>query len=127
MLKSSIYTRFSGTIRSVMTAALILVLALSCAGTPPPPAAPQIETQPQDVAVHDGQRAVFTVATSDATSYQWRRNGADIPGATQASYIIDSPLFPDDGSLFSVVVGNSVGTVESEEALLTIYPMIRAL
>jgi hypothetical protein len=50
-----------------------------------------------------------------APSYQWRRNGVDLPGATTASYTIAGATGADAG-LYSVVVTNPVGSVTSAPA-----------
>jgi hypothetical protein len=48
---------------------------------------PAITTQPADKSVTAGKTAKFTVAISGTRpiNYQWRKNGADIPGATKFS------------------------------------------
>jgi hypothetical protein len=52
--------------------------------------------------------------------YQWRKNGADISGATYSSYTTPATAATDDGSLFSVVVSNNSGSVTSNNATLTV-------
>jgi hypothetical protein len=52
--------------------------------------------------------------------YQWRKNGSDIPGATNSSYTTPPTVAADNGSLFSVVVSNSGGSVTSNDATLTV-------
>jgi hypothetical protein len=53
-------------------------------------------------------------------SYQWRKNGVDIAGATSATYTTPPATVGDNGSLFSVVVSNSVGSVTSNNAKLKV-------
>ncbi|MGH7887496.1 MAG: G8 domain-containing protein, partial [Candidatus Binatia bacterium] len=61
-------------------------------GTPPPPpppaTAPSITTQPASRTVSVGQTATFNVVASGTAplSYQWQKSGANIAGATAASY-----------------------------------------
>ena len=88
--------------------------------------APAITTQPADQSIHAGQTATFTVvATGSAPlSYQWRRNGTAIPGATSASYTTPSQGTSDNGATFSVVISNSTGNVTSRNALLTVTPAV---
>jgi hypothetical protein len=64
----------------------------------------------------------FSVTASGTAplSYQWRRNGANIAGATAASYTIASVVQADNGARFSVVVSNSAGSATSAEAVLTV-------
>jgi hypothetical protein len=52
--------------------------------------------------------------------YQWRKNGAEIPGATNSFYITPVTVAADNGSLFSVVVSNGAGSVTSNNATLTV-------
>ena len=83
---------------------------------------PRITAHPRDRIVSPGQAVTFTVSASGATplSYRWRRNGADIAGATGPSYTLASPQLADTGARFGVVVSNAAGTVESQEARLTV-------
>ena len=50
---------------------------------------PTILAQPSDLTVAEGRTATFVVAAtgSGTLTYQWRRGGTDIPGATDASYV----------------------------------------
>ena len=69
-----------------------------------------------------GETARFKVTAtgSPPLQYQWRKNGADIPGATNSSYTTPATVAADNGSLFSVVVSNGAGSVTSNNATLTV-------
>src|SRR5262249_50367992 len=84
--------------------------------------APTITTQPADRTVSSGQTATFTVVASGTAplSYQWRKNGTAISGATSASYTTPAETTADSGATFSVVVTNSAGSVTSRNAVLTV-------
>lgn len=84
--------------------------------------APTISAQPQPQAVAPGAVAGFTVSASGTAplSYQWRRNGVDLVGATTASYVILSAQLSDSGALFSVTVSNAAGSITSTAAALTV-------
>jgi VCBS repeat-containing protein len=86
------------------------------------PVAPSITTQPASRTVAAGQTASFTVAATGTSpiSYQWRKNGVNIPGATAASYTAPATTSADNGAQFTVVVTNSVNTVTSNAATLTV-------
>jgi polyhydroxybutyrate depolymerase len=83
---------------------------------------PTITSQPSAVSVVAPASVTFFVtATGTATlSYQWRRNGVDIAGATTASYTLTPTSVADSGANFSVRISNSAGTVESANAALTV-------
>jgi glucose/arabinose dehydrogenase len=84
--------------------------------------APQITTQPANRTVAVGQSATFTIGASGTAplQYQWRRNGANIAGATGSSYTLPSAALADNGATFDVVVTNSFGTATSNAATLTV-------
>ncbi len=83
--------------------------------------APSITTQPVPLSVAAGTSATFSVAASGMPSpgYQWRRNGANIPGATGSSYTLAAPTLADAGA-YSVVVANRVASFQSAPAALTV-------
>ena len=85
---------------------------------------PLITTQPQGESVTIGQTATFMVAVTGATplSYQWQENAANILGATASSYQTAATTMGDNGSLFTVIVTNSAGSVTSVPASLTVNP-----
>jgi glucose/arabinose dehydrogenase len=84
--------------------------------------APTITTHPASQTVPAGGTATFTVAASGSPplSYQWQRNGADIQGATSASYSLASVTTADSGARFRARVTNSAGSALSNEATLTV-------
>src|SRR5215472_15410856 len=84
--------------------------------------APAITTQPASQTVTAGQTAAFSVVASGTAplSYQWQKNGANIAGATSASYTTAATTTSDSGSTFVVVVSNSAGTATSNAATLTV-------
>ncbi len=84
--------------------------------------APTITQQPQSAAILDGNPVTFSVqATGTATlTYQWRRNGDNISGATSSSYTFNVSALTDHNSNYSVVVTNAGGSVTSAAATLTV-------
>ena len=88
------------------------------------PVLPGIVTHPASQTVVTGQAATFSVvATGTSLSYQWQKNGTDIAGATGASYTTPPATLADNGSVFRVNVTNSVGSVMSNGAVLTVLPV----
>jgi hypothetical protein len=88
------------------------------------PISPAITAQPSNVTVTAGQTATFSVvATGSAPlTYQWQQNGVAIGGATTNSYTTPLTTTANSGEQFRVVVNNSVGTVTSSSATLTVNP-----
>jgi hypothetical protein len=84
-------------------------------------AAPAITTQPSSQTVAPGSTASFTVAASGnpTPTYQWQKGGANIAGATSATYSIASVVAGDAGN-YTAVATNSAGTVTSAAATLTV-------
>jgi hypothetical protein len=86
---------------------------------------PSITTQPVPATVVAGANAGFSVAVAGGAgtlSYQWRRNGVNLAGATNASFSVTSAGIADTGA-FSVVVtrtldGTTTSTTSADAALL---------
>jgi hypothetical protein len=89
-------------------------LALNAAG------APAITTQPTSSTVTAGANVTFTVVASGVgLSYQWRKDGTAITGATSATYSLSAVQAANAGS-YTVVVTNTAGSVTSNAATLTV-------
>jgi hypothetical protein len=58
-------------------------------------------------------------------SYQWQKNGTDIPGATSSWYTTGPAGKDDTGATFRVVVSNRLGSATSGAATLTVAPAFR--
>ena len=85
--------------------------------TPPP----VITGQPQNQTVPAGGTATFSVAATGTAplGYQWRKNGGNLGGATNALLSVANVSTNDTGS-YSVVVSNPGGSTTSSNALLTV-------
>lgn len=107
-----------------MRAGLVLLL-VACGGNTPTSTAsataPAIATQPASVSVAVGGTATFTVSATGTAplSYQWRKGGSAIGGASSATYALNSVTTNDAGQ-YDVVVSNSAGSVTSAAATLTV-------
>jgi alpha-tubulin suppressor-like RCC1 family protein len=80
---------------------------------------PTIIQQPQSRTVPAGSSATFSVVAENAIGYQWLKNGAPIPNATNTFYAIPSAQ-PSDAAGYSVIVTNSFSSVTSDTATLTV-------
>ena len=90
---------------------------------------PAITTQPASQTINAGANVSFNVVATGtpAPTYLWRKGGVDIPGATGATYSITAAQASAAGA-YDVVVSNSVGSVSSSVANLTVNtaPLITA-
>ena len=89
--------------------------------------APTITLQPTAVSAAIGGSTSFIVSASGTglLSYQWRKNGAVIVGATGATLSLGNVQTADAAS-YSVAVTNAAGSVASNSAALTISAFIVA-
>jgi hypothetical protein len=90
------------------------------------PVAPSITVQPVDQSIRAGQTATYSVTATGPgpLSYQWRKNGTAIAGATSASYTTAAATTADNGATFAVVVSNSAASATSRSARLTVGPAV---
>src|ERR1035437_1843478 len=88
-----------------------------CSATSPP----IITVQPLSQSVQILGSVTFTVGASSGTtmSYQWRKNGSSISGATRSAYTIP-PVQATDAGTYSAKVSNAGGSVTSSGATLTV-------
>ncbi|WP_431256776.1 hypothetical protein ACQ86G_19000 [Roseateles chitinivorans] len=96
---------------------------LTTPATPTTPTiiSPGITTQPANASVLTDGTATFTVAAAGTdVTYQWKKNGTAIAGATSKSYQTPAATFSDNGAQYTVVVSNSAGSVTSSVAQLTL-------
>ncbi|MCP5533008.1 MAG: immunoglobulin domain-containing protein [Akkermansiaceae bacterium] len=82
---------------------------------------PVILTQPADTTGLENGDVTFSV-TAEGTGtvvYQWRRDGAEIPGANGTELVLTSVTSADEGT-YDVVVANEAGATTSTPAVLTV-------
>lgn len=94
-------------------------------GSTTSPSAPVINQQPVAATVTEFNQATLSVSASGngSLSYQWRRNGVNIPGATSASYTTPSLTLANNLDKYQVVVSSAAGaSVTSQEVTLTVAP-----
>ena len=88
---------------------------------------PTITTQPASQTVTEGATATFSVVASGqgTLTYQWRRGGTVISGATSSSYTTAATAASDHGASFTVVVTDSNGSTTSSAATLSVTALPR--
>jgi hypothetical protein len=84
--------------------------------------APAITLQPTNVTVVEGGIATFNVSLARmfGATFQWKRNGANIPGATNSGYALAPVALSDNGSTFFCAITNGFGWTNSATATLTV-------
>lgn len=113
----------------------LMTLVLGCSqgamnmasvSTPSEPAAQAVSIvgQPVSLSVPIGESATFsvTVTGTGPFTYQWTENGTSISGATSSSYTTSEVSAQENGEKFAVSVSNSVNSVMSTSATLTVGP-----
>ena len=94
-----------------------VVLGLSLTATDTLPVIVTDLTLPGDQQVTEGDSATFTASAigSGTLTYQWIKDGVEIPGATEASYTLPVVANTDAG-LYSVRIGNTAGPSRTPRA-----------
>jgi CotH kinase protein/Lamin Tail Domain/Putative Ig domain/PA14 domain len=85
---------------------------------------PVVSVQPTNLSVIEGGTAIFSVSLgrSVGATYQWKRNGTNIPGATASACGLTALALGDSGSTFYCAITNSYGWTNSTTATLTVLP-----
>ena len=83
--------------------------------------APTITTQPLSQTAMEGSSVTFTVIANGTPTptYRWRKNGVNISGATSSSYTM-AGVSASSAANYTVVVTNSIGSITSNTAVLTV-------
>src|SRR5271168_443992 len=119
--------RFRGRILGVLSLLAVILGLLNVGGCAAgfegaKPLAPLNITQPGNQTVTVGQTATFSVTATGTgpLTYQWYVNGVAIAGATSSTYTTPPTTVGQSGSVYTVVVSNSVGSATSNGATLTV-------
>ena len=88
---------------------------------------PPVTSNPSSITVMVGKQASFSVSATGSfpLTYQWEKNGINIPAANASSYIINNTQYTDTGH-YNVVVTNIYGSDTSNSATLTVIPFINS-
>ncbi|HJV91020.1 MAG TPA: immunoglobulin domain-containing protein, partial [Holophagaceae bacterium] len=119
-----------------LAAGASLAALVACGGgstsssTPATTSSPAISQQPQDQTKVAGQTATFTVAAlgNGTLSYQWQKDGANIPGATAAAYTTPALTASDAGAyacrVTNALNGSQVTVLSSAASLVVNTPPV---
>lgn len=80
---------------------------------------PAITQQPTNQTVNEGGTLTLSVIATNATGYQWKKDGEDITSATSATYTKQS-VEPSDAGSYTCVVTGAGGSVTSNPATVTV-------
>ncbi|MBU3698574.1 MAG: hypothetical protein FGM33_00995 [Candidatus Kapabacteria bacterium] len=81
---------------------------------------PTITTQPTPQTVDEGKPVTLTVvATGPALTYQWKRDGMTIVGASSASYTVPAASKADEGS-YACEVSGQCGSITSQSVVVKV-------
>ena len=88
---------------------------------------PAIVSIPKEqTVVLGGKTTLFVSASGDNLTYQWKKNGQSISGATSAALTFNEAR-PQDSGNYTVVVGNTDGNVTSSVAQLVVDTLMKAV
>lgn len=113
-------------------AALFVVLASAAFAVsgyfPNTPLSPFFVEAPLDLTVWEGDKAVFrgNAVGNPGPTFQWRKNGVNIPGAN-LPYLEITNVSPADAGRYDVVASNRLGTYTSTVGVLTVSPAIATI
>ena len=84
-----------------------------------PPAAPSFLVQPKNLRLIQDGSGTMSVIPDQTAAFQWRKNGANLPGASSASYTINNAQISDAAS-YTCVITNQYGASTSSVAQVTV-------
>jgi Ig-like domain-containing protein len=119
--QNRVCTFFLSTLFIAASALLSACASTSSSGDPGGSVAPTISQQPQSTSVQSGKPATFSVTAGGTAplTYQWLRGSTKV-GTNSPTYTLAATASSDNGAKFQVTVSNSVGSVTSSVATLTV-------
>jgi hypothetical protein len=87
---------------------------------------PTFTAQPLSQTLGNGSTVIFNAATIEATSYQWRRDGASLSGATTPTLAVIGVTAANSGA-YTLVATNPFGSTTSAPAALNVQAGVVAV
>jgi hypothetical protein len=82
---------------------------------------PEITNQPAGTAICSGGTVKLTVAATNATAYQWRKNGSDVSEGSNYTTAAYTTVALAANATYSVVVYNNACSTVSNNAVVTVH------
>ncbi len=84
---------------------------------------PVIAQHPESITIPVGNPVIFLVSATGTAplQFQWQKNGVNIEGADEATFVINNTQLSDAGN-YRVIITNIAGQVTSNVAVLTVTP-----
>ena len=82
-----------------------------------------IVLQPNDYNICSGEEAIELIVDANSSlslSFQWQKNGVDIPGANASTLLIDTPNASDSGDYVCIITNEAGAIIESDVADVTV-------
>ncbi len=118
-------TNASGNYSVIVTNSQGFAVSSNATVTVLPPSPPIFDWQPASAVVYVGQTFSFwtSVEGTQPISYQWFKDGTNLPNATESELTLAS-VSPADAGDYTLYVTNLYGGVESTNAVLTVLPSV---
>lgn len=87
-----------------------------------PPSTPEFVQQPRALRLAQGSSGTLSAQVDQVATYQWQRDGTNLPGATAATYTFGNAQLTDAAD-YRVIATNLFGSVTSQVATVTVIPL----
>jgi hypothetical protein len=87
--------------------------------------APTVASLSHSQTVNEGDNVALSVSVNGTTpfTYQWKKNGSAISGATSSTLTLNSVRVADEG-LYAVTINNAAGSITSGDVMIAVRPAV---